>query len=491
MVANLGVAVTPRFFPYGDTPNHLARYTLIAASWSGTAPAWVHFRWLPTGYIAIDVIGAALVALTSPIAALRILVAAYVILLPLGAYALLRAVNPRTVGWSIVACLLTFNWYFLAGFLSYAIGIALALLWLAWWWPRRDTTKLSTRAVGAAGIAGLYLVHMAAAATALVAVGIACLEPALWPRTSRDERPDHRRMLARVTSAAVYSIPAVALNLLMKASSTLPPAQDGIVFRSTRDKLLHLAAPFVSFSRVDGIAVASAYLIAFVLCWSARRFHAVSVWPLVAGALLLCYFVCPVFLFAAWDVDVRFLLPAAIIAFVGTTPDRRGDPSAVGILLLASVTLLHAWNTSRNATQIDVSVGNVLATLRQIPQPASTLVLVSDEGNFFRVDPFLHAGEWLTIEHPSARVNGLFSGGANGAYLAHFIVRPELYDPGVHWAGISTISLDWRKIRQDYNYIALVGTNRNAQARIESEAAPYFGGRATTVYTVKRDSRVK
>lgn len=483
VAVNLIVALAPRFFPYGDTPNHLARYTLISASWSGAAPEWVHFRWLPTGYIAIDVITAALVGLTSPATAMRALVAAYVILLPLGAYALLRAVNPRSVGWSLVACLLTFNWYFLAGFLSYSIGIALALLWLAWWWPRRKRHATGIRLLGAIGIAGLYLVHMAAAATALVAVGVACTEPLISHR--REHKLVARRVIRRFTSAATYAAPAIALNLIMKWSSAFPQVHEEIAFRSASDKLLHLAAPFVSFSRIDGIVVVVVYAVALALCWSARKPHLrVSVWPLTNAALIACYFVCPVLLFAAWDVDVRFLLPAALLAFVATASDAPRPPSRLAVGLLASAAILHAVDIRWNTKRIDISVTQFLTALRQIPPSSTTLVLVADEGGSFRIDPFLHIGEWLTIQNSSDRVNGLFSGKTNGAYLGHFVVCPPLYDPGVEWLQEGFPALDWDRIRHDYDYIALAGTNNTAQARVRAGADPIDVSAATTIYRV-------
>jgi len=446
----------------------------------------VRFRWLPTGYIAVDVLGAALVTATSPLTALRVLVGTYIVLLPLGTFALIRAVNPRAVGWTLVACLTTFNWYFLAGFLSYSIGTALALLWLAWWWPRRRRKETAIRLLGALGIAGLFLVHMAAAATALIPVGVACVEP-LLTRSSRAHRFLSRRTARRLATAVTYSAPAVALDLYMRWSSALPQTSNAVEFRPALDKVSHLFAPFLSFSRIDGVIVIIAYATALILCWSSRTpRRMVSLWPLASAAMLICYFVSPVYLFAAWDVDVRFLLPALLIAFVVPKSDQPRPPSHLAVGLVFSVGLLHAADMRLRARQIDSRVTSFLTVMRSVPVGANTLVLVSHEDKDFRVDPFLHAAEWVTIEDPSSRVSGLFSGGPNGAYLGHFIACPQLYDVGVDWGQDGFPALDWAQIQRDYGYVALAGSNPNASRRILASATPVIVAPSAAVYRVTR-----
>jgi len=415
-----------------------------------------------------------------------VLVGTYIVLLPLGTFALIRAVNPRAVGWTLVACLATFNWYFLAGFLSYSIGTALALLWLAWWWPRRRRRDTAFRLLGALGIAGLFLVHMAAAATALIPVSVACVEP-LLTHASRDHKFLSRRTARRLATAVVYFVPAVALDLYMKWSSAFPQASEAIEFRPALDKFSHLLAPFLSFSRIDGVIIIIAYATALILCWSSRTpRRPVSLWPLASAAMLICYFVSPVYLFAAWDVDVRFLLPALLMAFVVPTSGQPRPPSHLAVGMLFSVGLLHAADMRLRARQIDSRITSFLAVLRSVPSGANTLVLVSHEEEDFRVDPFLHAGEWATVEHRSSRVNGLFSGGPNGAYLGHFITCPQLYDVGVDWGREGFPALDWAQIQRDYGYVALAGGNQTARRRIQAGATPVIVTPSAAVYRVTR-----
>lgn len=486
---NLVVAVAPRFFPYGDAPNHLARYVLINKAWDHTAPAWVTFHWLATGYIALDVVGALLVRLTSAITALRLMVIAYVVLLPLGMLALLRAVNPRTSAWALVACLLTFNWYFLEGFLSYSIGIGLSLFWLAWWWPRRDDLGAVTLICGALGVGLLYLVHMSAAAVALTAAGVACLEP-LQHRSADSGIARWRRTRRRIVAAAAYAFPVLLLHLLMKWSSAFPATAENVAFRESGDKLRHLLTPFASFSTVEAVLFTAMYAVALGLRFGPRRSSPRSSplrssWVAVSVALLLLYLVFPVLLFRAWDVDVRFLLPAYLVVFVDTSHARFRTPGRRTVLAITSFVILQAGVTSWYASRIDRREQAFMDVVSLVPAHSDALVLASDQGDFFRVDPFMHIGEWLTIADPRVRVNGLFAGGTNGAYLGHFLLSNQTYDPGGQWAREGFPHLNWSRAQRDYSYIVIEGNDSVGMSRI-AEGATLVGGNTNgSVYRIR------
>ena len=101
-LANLLVAASAGAFPYHDSTNHLARYVLLERAWFGQPVAWTVTRAIPTPYIAVDLLGVALVHFFGPLAALKVLAVLTLAVLPAGLYALLRVTSPSQRGWALV-----------------------------------------------------------------------------------------------------------------------------------------------------------------------------------------------------------------------------------------------------------------------------------------------------------------------------------------------------------------------------------------------------
>lgn len=159
-------------------------------------------------------------------------------------------------------------------------------------------------------------------------------------------------------------------------------------------------------------------------------------------------------------------------------------PATRLVLLLVGFAVSHASVTLWYGVHIDRTIGELLAVARQVPAGSNTLLLVSQEEEFYRVDPFSHVGQWLTIEDPSRRVGGLFSGGPNGAYLGHFVVSPVLYSPEIHWGRYGFPPLGWTRICRDYDFILLQGMSALAESRVAARATRVAGGTAGTLYRV-------
>ncbi|MDQ6925060.1 MAG: hypothetical protein M3154_02325, partial [Candidatus Eremiobacteraeota bacterium] len=254
--------LTAGHFPYQDGPNHLARYVLLDRAWWGTVPAEVHARLLPTPYIGLDLIGAALVHVLGPDLALRAIMLLAVLLLPLGMERLLRHTAPHRRGWALAGVLFSLNWYLLDGLLNFVVGAGLVFCWLAWWWPRRDGDALGPRVALAAGAAGLFLVHLSAPLSALVVVwidwGLAALA---WLRAPRADR-----LLLRVRARALtmLAVTGAVFALWAVAESTLgrsPSGADALEFRSAALKVAALGAPFYAFDARQALVLAVGWLV--------------------------------------------------------------------------------------------------------------------------------------------------------------------------------------------------------------------------------------
>ena len=125
----LAVALFAHHFPYTDPTNHLARYELIARLWFGDPPGYVVMHWVPTSYIAGDIVGALSVHFIGAVATLRLIDFASLVLLPLGMYGLLLHAAPAQRGWALVGVLFGFSSHLLFGYLNFALAVGLS--WLA------------------------------------------------------------------------------------------------------------------------------------------------------------------------------------------------------------------------------------------------------------------------------------------------------------------------------------------------------------------------
>jgi len=245
---------------------------------------------------------------------------------------------------------------------------------------------------------------------------------------------------------------------------------NSMTFRDPADKLRHFLTPFASFSPAQTFILFGAYLLAIWLRYRHDRPVARHLtWTLTAAVLLFAYTIFPTLFLGAWDVDVRFLLPAYLLLFVLPATRETRPPRAAVIGVLFALVVVQAATTLWYGIRIDRETADVV---RLLPTDASnTLVLPTDEDEFFRIDPFTHVGEWATVRNANSRVNSLFAGGADGgAHLDHFLVERTLYEPGAHWARLGFAPLDWDRVRADYQFILLTGSNPEGIARASEGA---------------------
>jgi hypothetical protein len=308
---------------------------------------------------------------------------------------------------------------------------------------------------------------MSAASIALAAVGSACIEPLV---SLRHREQAWRQVAARCVTTVMYAAGPLLIYVLVRLQSAgIGHPSESMVFREPADKLRHFLTPFASFSLAQTVFLVSGYLLALWLRYRKDRPSAAHLtWPLAAAVLLFAYTIFPTFFIGAGDVDVRFLLPAYLLLFVLPASRETRPPRAAVVGLLFALVVAQAATTLWYGTRIDRETADVV---RLLPTDASnTLVLPTDEGEYFRVDPFEHVGEWATVTNANSRVNGLFAGGPGGAHLDHFLVQRSLYDPGLHWARRGFSPLDWERVRADYQFILLAGSNPEGVARASEGA---------------------
>ena len=481
---NLSVAFSVQNFPYADIVNHLARYTLIHDLWfSGTSSEYVDIRPLPTAYIAVDIVGATLLHWFAPQTVMHAIAALCLITLPLGTYLFARVVAPQQRGLAAVAALLSFNWYFLYGFVNYILGVGFALMVLSVWWSRRADMNVARMLLFGVVSAALYLVHMVCAALVLLFIG---LEYALYVLTHLRER--RGKWYEAVVNARGLLLLVVTLCVAgvwyLTQSATPDHYTLAHSFRTPTSKLVHLATPFYSFSAPQAAVVAFGYLISLALfLWVARRsigFNLATLLPLTLGA---AYFAFPVELFGAYDVDVRFLLPAYLVVFMIPVAMSAVPMIRRVAYLLVGAAVVHAGVIYFYAHAIDGDLRQFRQVLAQVPEGHNVLPLVADRNRYGRIDPYRHFALWQIIEH-RGRAPGLFSGDLSGQQMAHFVVTSRLYAPDEKWGTAHVRALDWERVARDYAFLIQAGDDSRVTAALEKNARPVYRQGEFVLYAV-------
>jgi alginate lyase len=420
-----------------------------------------------------------------------------VCLIPLGMYLLLRATCPARRGWALVGVLCSLSYYLLVGFFNFVAGIGVALIWLAMWWPRRDAQTWMARLGLGAGLAGVFLVHLAGALTVLVVLGVAYLLEVWELRRVSGQWPPLRRLWTpRLSTLLVMTGVVAVLSVAWHAALGPEPPLGHIPpdFRSIPNKLANLASPFFALSRVQMAVMAGGYLasaIAFVL---ANR-RTLRVDPMLASAVafLLLFLVFPYRVDGAGYVDMRWLLPAVLLPFCATAagpipPQRR----LLAIPFMAA--LAHAAIVHHEAKGIDSALAVYRRVLDVTPPGARLLPLVAENWpRRGRVSTYRHFALWHTIDG-GGRVPGLLTEeeryGTNPPslphkFFGHFREPVILYYPDERWGTEIMFPLDWTRIDRDYDYIVLAGTNAPARAQVEANADQVARAGDVTLFRVR------
>ena len=487
VLINSLVALTAGHFPYHDANNHLARYVLIDRTWSATPVPWVSVHLVPTPYIALDLVGVALVHLLGPDGALRVLALLPLIALPAGMYALLRVTAPSQRGWSLVGVLFSFSWWYLAGSLNFTLGLGLLCLALAVWWPRRDLAKPGSLSLLALVGTGVLAVHLFAGLMLLVVVWLDVLLEA-W-RHRRDWTVRRALTSARPLTAIAVTAGVAGLWLWMElATAGARVESPAFEWRAALSQLKNLASPFLVFSLPQLAIIAGGFAVALGgLIAGSRGARGLDAFTLSAAAFIVLYLISP----RTWNIDLRWLPPAYLLPFC--RPSSGAPPSRKLLAVVFGFCVAHALTVGWYAGAIRGRLTDFDTALERLPRTARVLPFVADQREF-RVRPYYHYALWHTIR-TSSQVGGLFSrdgvreGEGTYTHLSHFRIHPVPYFPLYDWGTTVFDPLDCRRIARDYDYIVQAGVNPVVRELIERCGVETFTVGDITAYRVITNSR--
>jgi hypothetical protein len=458
LTLNVALAVTAWYFPFEDTTNHLARYVLLERAWFGHGvglPSTVVVRLKPGPYFALDAIGAILVALVGPFAAMKVIAALAVVAIPVGFALLLNAVGGNARQWAIVGVPFGFDFWVHAGFLSYVVGVGVAFACLAVWWNhRRQPTPLRVAALVGCMIL-CYLMHLSSALIVLVVIWIDWL-------ASRDRRIWLVLLLTGVVGA-MYLWTTIG-------APPLPPEPSGpLAFGTLWWKVKNIAAPFYTYSLAQALPMIATYIVAVVLLIRAKP-TANSLW-LAAAAFFVLYVIFPLMGTGGGYVDMRWLIPAYLLIFCAESrPTTRGLGILLGGSLLSSVVLAPTiW-------RINHYLGDYAAMLNQLPPGKSIFPIVADDKRFGgRVIPYRHFAFWYTINR-EGRVPSMFDYSGDGKesnwFMPYIDNTAHPYAPPIGWfgGGGPLPPLDWPRVKAENDYIIVAGTDSAMRGQVAAHA---------------------
>jgi hypothetical protein len=486
-LVNIAVAVIPRHFPYGDTSNQLARYTLMDRFWFGPRPPGIAVHLVPSAYVGVDLVGVALVHLFGALAAGRILAGVALAILPYGLYRLISVTAPTRRAWALVGVVLGLNWFLLQGMLNYVIGVGAALLWLAWWWPRRSTTSWGVRALLTLGVLVLYLVHLVAPFIVLVVIWIDWLLPAALALRDRTEC---KRALLRNEVVTVLTVTVVLGAFWGWIEAAARGGSDPMIWPSAAKKVLELGAPFFSLSLLQAAVMALAYGVALLaFLYSVRRDLRLDTFTVSAVAFFVLFLIFPESITGGGGVDIRWLLPAYILPFAMTGGETARAPSRALLRVALAGALAHAILVLAYARAMDARLDDYDRLIARIPAETRVLPIIADRLTHPRVDPYQQYAFWHIIRN-RGQVPGLWSytGVSDGSpklvYFRHFEVLVHRYLPPVRWGTADFSPLDWEKISRDYDYIVQAGDDERASSILGAHSTEKARVGAMTLYEV-------
>ncbi len=359
---------------FGDYLNHLARmHVLWNHGQSAALQDFYDVRWRLIPYLGMDAIFGVIPPIVTIYTAGRLFLGFCVVIPIISVLAIQYAVYRRLDIVPAAACLVSYNYVLLWGFLNYLVGICLAVIIFAGWiatahwprWRRAITFTLPTLAV--------YLAHLEAFAAYGIMIGAYELTRA-WHAGFRPAR----RIAANWGAAAVPAVPALFVAWAIRFEET-PASVIPAAFGDFSDKLVTVFSPFLFLDTTIDIIGGTAFVAAL---YAGIRLGFLTVahdiWP-VAGTMMLVALCTPVAWLGGWGLDFRLPIVMVVILLGGTvSTDRMGNRLKAGVLTaLLLCNLGRALDITGALAPLDVQIAVFRSVAESIPR-GERLLIVDD-----------------------------------------------------------------------------------------------------------------
>jgi hypothetical protein len=443
--------------PVQDFPDHLARAVamndlLFHGGARYGAIYQFHLAWIP--YLLGDLILTGAVALLGPTGGAAFWVVLVFLSLPAAAlfYLRVRGVEPRgRTLMLLVSVYLATDWFFLMGFLSFRVAVAMLVVTLG-------VVELLRRrwSYGLFGLyAGMvfldYLMHLSPTVFLVAALGVTGLLRLHWRTTT----------LRTEVALFIPVLIVLAYHFTVGVGYREPgdPVAGPYFWGTWYSKFARMGSEFFHFAPHTDVLL----VLMLAACLLARtglpRLADLSR-PLVlellalAALFLAMYFALPLGYADAFYVDTR-PLPLASFFFIAAClvlPQQQQGRAPVAAVVLA--TLLAVGNLAYLARHFIAERAwqeQYRAVVAAIPEHGRVLPVYT-HGREGSVVPFLHVSGFVSMDR--AAIEPYVFAGDNGNPMKYFRYKDRPYDPPEVWYGdIPRGRVDWDTVARDYDFL--------------------------------------
>jgi hypothetical protein len=448
--------------PVQDLPDHLARADAMSdlLFHGGARFATIyHFQLLWIPYLLGDLLLATAVGLFGVTGGAACWILLVFLSFPCAAifYARVRGidVNGRALLLLLAAYLAT-DWFFLIGFLSFRLSVAMLIATLGVVELLRRQWSYALYAIYVVAVALDYFMHLSPLIFLVPALGVSAL----------------LRLRLRTTALRAEIALFIPLLVLLTwhfaiAGGYRHPGdqvESAYVWGTWASKFERIGSQFFHFTpRVDLplVLLFATCLFTWVGLPRVRDLREPLVLELLAlsATFLLMFFVLPLGYSEAYYVDTRplplasFFFVCACLALPRSDPALNARREPVALLLAAVLGVGHIAYLTHHFLAERVWVSRYRSVASALPYHGRVLPIYT-YGKEGAVVPFLHTSGFLSIDRSA--IEPYVFAAENGNPMKYFRYRHLPYDPPEDWYGeLPRPQLDWRAVARDYDFLLI------------------------------------
>jgi hypothetical protein len=444
-----------------DYPAHLENaVTLTDLIFHGGAHfgAMFHYRFLFVPYFLGDLGFTMLVDALGPRVGGALWLTVIVLSLPCALLFFMRVTGVAAERRALVFILglyLATDWFFLMGFLSFRLGLAVTIVNLALAIRLRQRWSPRAFVIYSVLVVAGYLTHLTTIVFLGTAVGVSGLLR-LWRRTS-DMRTE-ALILAPIAAMCVW-------HFGMAVGYTLPgdPAENPYTWGTWYDKFAGLDYEFIRFHMPSDLLMLKGLAVCVLVSAGRVRLRDLRAPAFVEMLVLAVVFVAmyialPMGYSEAWYVDVRALalVSVCVILACANLPTRRswlGVPGpALAILLAIPLAASNLVYLQRHMTRDEAWLRQYRAIVAVVP-PGARVLPVATHGSEGHINPYLHANSYIAIDREGLMPYAFTADTANPEKYLRYVHKPYRPDETWYLSRRPPGSVDWRSVVSDYDFV--------------------------------------
>jgi len=435
LVAPIWIVAFP---PLLDYPNHLARAFVLLHVHDPHYAFSQFYRadWGAYPYLGLDASLAVLGRLFPIETAGRVFLSLCALALPVAAWLFLRQLHPESAFVACWALLISYNVFFLEGFLNFDLSLAVGFFALGLWLRWLARPGPGRWIAGLVAFTALYFTH-------LLGFGIAGLIVVAYLALAR-------RGIRDWFWSGALALPGLAFYL---HSSRVGLAAGKIVFHGFDDKLDSLGMILHGYwPWLDWVSLAAVTLWFLAAWWRNPEFRWDGKWVAIAAFLFALFWAIPWMWGEGSDLDIRVLPFLFVALFAMARVGRRAKRLAAIPLVLFAV---RAGSIAQHFVQAQPALEALARSFDVVPvtqagmvvSPALVLPVVEgDEDPIER--PFTHFWAFGVIRRGWFSPYLMDAPGQTPMRIIH-----ESYTPDGFWDLVYDYPPDWQQVRDDYDYV--------------------------------------